>query len=216
MSDAHLLHNKHPDKLSRGLDISVSAIVLRARPFRDSDLMAQILTPSMGKLSVIGRHARGSKKRFPSSLDVFDRGTARLAREKNGALSVKEFTPAHSLIKLRANLDKLTLASLLCESFDLVLQENTGEDSSDIFEVLDLSLNAIDEAEDLRTALRATVVALTSLTKREGIIDLSAHTAGSRALNANLDAIERFSEKRLMTRSTLAQVIERASKHPSA
>jgi DNA repair protein RecO len=178
--------------------------------------MAQILTPSMGKLSVIGRHARGSKKRFPSSLDVFDRGTARLAREKNGALSVKEFTPAHSLIKLRANLDKLTLASLLCESFDLVLQENTGEDSSDIFEVLDLSLNAIDEAEDLRTALRATVVALTSLTKREGIIDLSAHTAGSRALNANLDAIERFSEKRLMTRSTLAQVIERASKHPSA
>lgn len=212
MSDANLLHNKHPDKLSRGLDISVSAIVLRARPFRDSDLMAQILTPSMGKVSVIGRHARGSKKRFPSSLDLFDRGTARLAREKNGALCVKEFTPAHSLMKMRTNLDKLTLASLLCESFDLVLQENTGEDSSDIFEVLDLALNAIDEADEIRVALRATVVALTSLTKREGIIDLSSLTTGSRALNANLDAIERFSEKRLMTRSALAQMIERASK----
>lgn len=212
MSDANLLHNKHPDKLSRGLDISVSAIVLRARPFRDSDLMAQILTPSMGKVSVIGRHARGSKKRFPSSLDLFDRGTARLAREKNGALCVKEFTPAHSLVKVRTNLDKLTLASLLCESFDVVLQENTGEDSSDIFEVLDLALNAVDEADELKVALRATVVALTSLTKREGIIDLTTLSAGSRALNANLDAIERFSEKRLMTRSALAQMVERASK----
>ena len=208
MSDGSIEHDKHPERLARGLDISVSAIVLRARPFRDSDLMAQLLTPSMGKVSVIGRHARGSKKRFPSSLDLFDRGTARLSREKNGALSVKEFTPSHSLVKLRANLDKLTLASLLCECFDLVLQENTGEDSSETFEILDLSLNAIDEANDLRTSLRATLVALISLTKREGIIDLSNLPPGSRALNATLDAIERFSEKRLMTRSSLAPILK--------
>jgi recombinational DNA repair protein (RecF pathway) len=161
----------------------------------------------MGKVSVIGRHARGSKKRFPSSLDLFDRGTARLSREKNGALSIKEFTPSHSLVKLRANLDKLTLASLLCECFDLVLQENTGEDSSETFEILDLSLNAIDESSDLRTSLRATLVALVSLTKREGIIDLSALPPGSRALNAALDAVERFSEKRLMTRSALGPIL---------
>jgi recombinational DNA repair protein (RecF pathway) len=208
MSDGSITHDKHPERLARGLDISVSAIVLRARPFRDSDLMAQLLTPSMGKVSVIGRHARGSKKRFPSSLDLFDRGTARLSREKNGALSIKEFTPSHSLVKLRANLDKLTLASLLCECFDLVLQENTGEDSSETFEILDLSLNAIDEASDLRTSLRATLVALVSLTKREGIIDLSALPPGSRALNAALDAVERFSEKRLMTRSALAPILK--------
>lgn len=208
MSDGSITHDKHPERLARGLDISVSAIVLRARPFRDSDLMAQLLTPSMGKVSVIGRHARGSKKRFPSSLDLFDRGTARLSREKNGALSIKEFTPSHSLVKLRANLDKLTLASLLCECFDLVLQENTGEDSSETFEILDLSLNAIDEASDLRTSLRATLVALVSLTKREGIIDLSTLPPGSRALNAALDAVERFSEKRLMTRSALAPILK--------
>lgn len=208
MSSNRIERDKQPELLARGLDISVSAIVLRARPFRDSDLMAQLLTPTMGKVSVIGRHARGSKKRFPSSLDLFDRGVARLSREKNGALSVKEFTPSHSLVKLRANLDKLTLASLLCESFDLVLQENTGEDSSEVFEILDLSLNAIDEASDLRTALRATLVALVSLCKREGLVDLSAHPPGTRTLNASLDAIERFSEKRLMTRSALEPVIK--------
>jgi recombinational DNA repair protein (RecF pathway) len=208
MSNTRLKHDKLPEKLARGLDISVSGIVLRSRPFRDSDLMAQLLTPTLGKVSVIGRHARGSKKRFPSSLDVFDRGVARLSREKSGALCVKEFTPSHSLVKLRANLDKLTLASLLCESFDVVLQEDTGEDSSEVFEILDLSLNAIDESTELRIALRATLVALTSLTKREGIIDLSNHPPGSRALNAILDSIERFSERKLMTRSTLAQIMK--------
>ena len=211
MSSTNLTHDKHADNLARGQEISVSAIVLRARPFRDSDLMAQILTPSMGKVSVIGRHARGSKKRFPSSLDLFDRGIARLAREKSGAICVKEFTPSHSLVKLRGSLEKLTLASLLCESFDLVLQENSGEDSVDIFEVLDLSLNAIDEASDLRTALRATLVAIVTLTKREGIIDLSAHPAGSRVLNAALDAIERFAERKLQTRGVVNDLVERVA-----
>jgi recombinational DNA repair protein (RecF pathway) len=212
MSSSNLPTDKLPEKLARGQDVTVPAIVLRARPFRDNDLMAQLLTPSLGKVSVIGRHARGSKKRFPSSLDLFDRGSARLSLEKSGSICVKEFTPSHSLVKLRGNLDKLTLASLLCECFDLVLQENSGEDSAEIFEVLDLSLNAIDEALELRTGLRATLVALTTLAKREGIIDLTSHPPGSRTLHAILQAIERFSERRLMTKSSLEPLIERLSR----
>ena len=173
--------------------------------------MAQILTPTMGKISVIARHARGSRKRFPSSLDVFDRGTARLSKEKSGAFSIKEFTPSHSLQKLRSNLDKLTLASLVCESFELVVQENTGEDSTKLFEILDLSLNAIDEASEVKTMLRATLVALVSLTQAEGIIDLSEHPPGSAVLNATLNAIERFCERKLLTRSTVNEIITRLS-----
>ena len=209
MSDTNLITDNDAEKFTKGCDLAVSAIVLRARPYRDSDLMAQLLTPSMGKISVIGRHARGSKKRFPSSLDLFDRGIARISRERSGAFSIKEFTPSHSLVKLRGDLDKLTLASLLCESFDLVLQENTGEDSNEIFEILDLSLNAIDEASEVRASLRATLLAITSLTKREGIIDLSTHPAGSHSLYAALGAIERFSERRLMTRSLVEELVAR-------
>lgn len=209
MSEANLPHNNPLETLRRGLDVAVPAIVLKARAFRDSDLMAQILTPTIGKVSVIARHARGSKKRFPSSLDLFDRGTARLAREKNGAFSIKEFTPSHSLQKLRTNLDKLTLASLLCECFELVIQENTGEDSARLFELLDLSLNAIDEALDVKTMLRATLVALVSLTQAEGIIDLSEHPPGSAVLNATLNAIERFCERKLLTRSSVNMIISK-------
>jgi recombinational DNA repair protein (RecF pathway) len=209
MFETNLLHNNPLERLRRGLDVAVPAIVLRARPFRDSDLMAHLLTPSMGKISAIARHARGSRKRFPSSLDLFDRGTARLTREKNGALSVKEFTPSHSLVKLRSDLDKLTLASLLCEVFDLTIQENTGEDSGEIFEILDLSLNAIDEAAELKTALRATLVAVVSIAKREGIIDLSTSAPGSRTLSIALDSIERFCERKLLTKSSLEPIVRR-------
>ena len=211
MSETNLPHNTPRETLRRGLDVSAPAIVLKARAFRDNDLMAQILTPTMGKISVIARHARGSRKRFPSSLDVFDRGTARLSREKSGAFSIKEFTPSHSLQKLRSNLDKLTLASLVCESFELVVQENTGEDSSKLFEILDLSLNAIDEASEVKTMLRATLVALVSLTQAEGIIDLSEHPPGSAVLNATLNAIERFCERKLLTRSSVNEIIGKLS-----
>jgi len=204
-------HTETSEKLRRGQDITTPALVLRIRPHRDSDIMANLLTPTLGKIAVIARHARGSRKRFPSSLDLFDRGAARLTREKNGALGVKEFTPSHSLQKIRADLDKLTLASLLCETFDLLLQEESGEDSRIVFEILDLSLNAIDEAPDLKGSLRAVYVALSSLTKQAGIADLSEVPPGSRALSMALDAIERFTERRLATRSTLGPMLKKIS-----
>jgi recombinational DNA repair protein (RecF pathway) len=210
MSESNVISDNYADLLSKGGEVSVSAIVLRARPYRDSDLMAQILTPVLGKISVIGRHARGSKKRFPSSLDIFDRGVARVAKERGGYLGVKEFTPSHSLMKVRSDLDKLALASLLCEGFDLIIQEDQAlHGQAVLFEVLDLALNAIDEATEIKQSLRAATLALSSLAKHEGIIDLSAHQPGSRLLNAALDSIERFAERKLMTRAMVNQIIER-------
>lgn len=199
------------EQIKRGQETTVSAIVLRVTPFRESDLIGHLLTPSMGKISVIARHARGSRKRFPSSLDLFDRGSARLTVEKSGALGVKEFSPSHSLVRIRHDLDKLTLASLLCEAFDLVVPEHGGHATPHLFEVLDLSLNAVDEAPDIRSSLRATFIALASLTQDSGIADVSSATPGSRALSGLLDIIERFCERRLMTRSCLGPIIKRAA-----
>jgi len=199
--------------LKRGTDMTVPALVVRIRPYRDSDLMAHILTPSLGKLSVIARHARGSRKRFPSSLDLFDRGNARLSVEKSGAISIKEFSPSHSLRWVRDDLDKLTLASLMCEAFDLIIQED-GEEagSAELFEILDLSLNALDEAKRAKDCLRASYIALTALTKRAGIIDLSEAPPGSKALTKLMEAIENFCERPLITRSALQTLFSRAAK----
>lgn len=202
-------HLPPTEKLRIGQDLAVPALVLRVRPYRDSDIIAHMLTPSLGKISAIARHARGSRKRFPSSLDLFDRGTVRIVRERNGALGIKEFTPSHSLQKLRGDLDKLILASLLCEAFDLILQEDSAEDSTQTFEVLDLALNAVDEATELKGALRAVYLALVSLTQQGGITNLGSAAPGTRALAQLLDAIEAFCEKRLMTRSSLEPILKR-------
>lgn len=199
------------EHLKRGQETTTPAVVLRVTPFRESDLIGHLLTPTMGKISVIARHARGSRKRFPSSLDLFDRGAARLTVEKSGALGVKEFSPSHSLVRIRHDLDKLTLASLLCEAFDLVVPEHAGHASPHLFEILDLSLNAIDEAQDVKGSLRAAFIALASLTQDSGIADVSSATPGSRALASLLDTIERFCERRLMTRSSLGPIIKRAA-----
>lgn len=199
------------EQLKRGQDVAVPALVLRVYPFRDNDLMAHLLTPSIGRISVVARHARGSRKRFPSSLDIFDRGTARLTVEKSGALGVKEFTPSHSLTRVRYDLDKLTLASLLCESFDVVIPDEGEVTSPRMFEVLDLSLNAIDEASEIKGALRATFIGLASLAQESGIADISTDAPGSRALMMVLDAIERFTERRLMTKASLKDTIKKAA-----
>jgi hypothetical protein len=199
------------EQLKRGQDVAVPALVLRVYPFRDNDLMAHLLTPSIGKISVVARHARGSRKRFPSSLDIFDRGTARLTVEKSGAFGVKEFTPSHSLTRVRYDLDKLTLASLLCEAFDVVIPDEGEVTSPRMFEVLDLSLNAIDESPDVKGALRATFIGLASLAQESGIADIATDAPGSRALMMVLDAIERFTERRLMTKASLKDTIKKAA-----
>lgn len=209
MTEPQNRNSNTPDRPKKGEECSLPALVLRVTPFRESDLIGHLLTPTMGKISVIARHARGSRKRFPSSLDLFDRGIARLTVEKSGALGIKEFTPSHSLVKIRYDLDKLTLASLLCEAFDLVIQEEEGVVAPKMFEVLDLSLNAIEEAEDLRGSLRATFIALASLTQTSGIADVSAAAPSSHAFRHLLDSIEHFCERRLMTRSTVMESLKR-------
>ncbi len=199
--------------LQRGQDLTLPALVLRVTPFRDSDLMAHLLTPSLGKISTIARHARGSRKRFPSSLDLFDRGNARLTLEKSGAVGIREFSPSHSLKRVRDNLDKLTLASLMCEAFDIVLQEDGGDSGSpEIFEILDLSLNALDEAMGAKECLRATYIALSSLTKRAGIADLTSTPPSSKALMHLMGSIETFCERPLMTRSPLDALFSKAAR----
>jgi hypothetical protein len=63
----------------------------------------------------------------------------------------------------------------------------------------------------VKGSLRATFIALASLTQDSGIADVSSATPGSRALSHLLDTIERFCERRLMTRSALKEIIKRVA-----
>lgn len=56
---------------SRQRNLLVSALVLRKIEYADSDLIVQVLTDSLGQLSVMARAARASKRRFAGGIEPF-------------------------------------------------------------------------------------------------------------------------------------------------
>lgn len=178
--------------------------------------MAHILTPGMGKISAVARHARGSRRRFPAALDLFDRGSTTLGCEKSGILALKSFTPIHSLITLRRDLDKLSLASAITESFDLAIPEGDTTNAAELFQLFDLALNAVNEAGDLRGALKATAIACLRLGALSGYLPAEETAPSAHALKNALIAVERFSQRKLLTKTTVFEVIERFSKQVRA
>ena len=177
--------------------------------------MAHLLTPELGKISAVARHARGSRKRFPAALDLFDRGTAVIGVERSGILALKSFTPVHSLTAMRRDLDKLTLASTVAELFDLVVQEREESAALELFQLFDLALNAIDEAADLRSSLKALTITCLRLGAISGYLAEEDAAPSVHTLKRSMIAAERFVQRKLLTKSTTFDVIERFSRASS-
>ena len=192
-------------------ETTVQAIVIRTQEYGEGDLIVRLMTNSLGKVACMARHARKSKKRFPSNIDIFDQGRFTLKRGRGELYSLMAMTPTIGLKTIRTDLDKLTAASLLCESFDFVLLEGAVESyTAELFELLDLSLNALDESTDLRSILKALHTALLFLVARSGVGKAeSFEQAGTRSLRALLDCVENFAERPLNTRSTIEMVMDR-------
>lgn len=165
--------------------LQCEAIIVKVYPYSESSIIARAISPSLGKVGLIARHARNSKKRFPSSIDVFDRGTFELGTAQRGLIPVNSFSPSRTLRTLREDLDKLALAELICESFDALVQEEGGQHESrdevghglgqanieSIYELLRLGLESVDEAPDTTHAMRGTFLCLRSLLQLSGFVD---------------------------------------------
>lgn len=165
--------------------LQCEAIIVKVYPYSESSVIARAISPSLGKIGLIARHARNSKKRFPSSIDVFDRGIFELSTAQRGLSPITSFSPSRTLRTLRSDLDKLALAELICESFDALVQEEGGHEESgsekahglsygnaeSIYELLRLGLESIDEAPDTTHAMRGTFLCLRSLLQLSGFVD---------------------------------------------
>ncbi|RMD85563.1 MAG: DNA repair protein RecO [Candidatus Dadabacteria bacterium] len=83
-------------------EIRTRALVLRRRPFGESDWIVVLLTESAGKLSAIARGARRSRRRFAGPvLDPFQEVEARITRRPRSELA---FLHECGLLKDRAAL----------------------------------------------------------------------------------------------------------------
>ena len=62
------------------------ALILRSVDFGESDRILHLLVPEHGRLTVIAKGARRSRKRFPGTLDFFNHLNVTLSRRRAGAM----------------------------------------------------------------------------------------------------------------------------------
>ena len=182
-------------------------IVLRAWPSREADLVLTIFTRELGKIAVVAKHARNSRRRFPGGFDPFDQGIFQL-KTGRGLAYLESFQRMPTLRNIRRNLDKMTAASVLNEGFDVLIHEDAKVETS-LFDLLDLGLKSIDQAETLAEILRALHVSLSSLLKICGFLDDTfAQAPSANNLIKLIDHLQKCGERQILSRSALEVVIE--------
>jgi DNA repair protein RecO (recombination protein O) len=131
------------------------AILLRSVDFGESDRIVHLLTEQGARLTAIAKSARRSHRRFPGTLDVFNRlqveGRTR-PRSEMAFLERARLVEAH--LGLRASVGRYALASFIVEMLDRLAPEGgTSVDSRRLFTFTRESLALLASIEP-RPALR--------------------------------------------------------------
>lgn len=140
-----------------------SAVILRMTEYGDRDLIVVMLTESSGRVDVIARGAKGSK-RFSGHLGLFYVVDFLAQSRSTGALAtLKEVRVIRGFIGLSQHLERLATASVLAESF--VKSSVSEETDPDAFHLAVSSLARLDtcDAEQCLAVMCHSVVHLLRL-----------------------------------------------------
>ena len=133
--------------------IRCEAILLRAVDYGESDRIVHLLTESGGRLTAIAKAARRSHRRFPGTLDVFNRlrveGRSR-PRQAMAFLERARLVDAH--LGLRTGAGRYALASFLIEMLERLAPEGApGPDAGRLFEFAAESLGLLARTDPTPT-----------------------------------------------------------------
>ncbi len=190
---------------------TVEGTVLRIFPCGESDLVVRLLTPNRGKIAVIAKYVRKSKKRFASGLDLFDRGRFSIRSphsDSNSTLAVlQDFAPEGGYRELRVNIGKIVGASLLCECYDFLIPEHVANDP-EAYRLLQLGLTAVDAATDLKQTLKGCFVSICQLMLHSGFVSTDQLPAPSaNGLLSLVRLVEAHAERELASKPSLIEVL---------
>ena len=116
--------------------VTVTGLIIRTVDYKESDRLVSIFTDEMGLVSAMARGARSMRSRYLSSTMQFCYG--RFVLYKKGDLYwIRETELLESFFKLRDSIDKLALASYLCDVLGFVTVEEAEHD------LLRLALNSL-------------------------------------------------------------------------
>lgn len=120
------------------------AIVLRARPYGESDKIVTFLTEDFGKLTGIAKGALRSRRRFVNSLEPFSLVTLRFEERSHSALAF--IAGAELLLGMRqlaSSLERISYAAYLVEITDGLVGER--EENAAVFRHLRDGLRHLEQ-----------------------------------------------------------------------
>ncbi|MBI5845253.1 MAG: DNA repair protein RecO [Deltaproteobacteria bacterium] len=131
--------------------VKTRAVPIRITPYAETDLIVSLFTESAGKVAVMARAAKKSRRRFGGSLELLGLADVVYARSaRGGSLPVlSESVQLEAFEGIRRDVLRFALASLWAEILDKWLPE--GECAEAVFTLFTGSLGALSQkpAEEL-------------------------------------------------------------------
>lgn len=121
--------------------LATVAIVLRSRPYGESDKIVTFLTEDVGKLTGIGKGAKNSRRRFANCLDPFTRVRLHYQTRPGASLAFLERCDLLQSAGGLADPTKFAYGSYLLELIDQLTVE--GQPARELFELLREGLDAL-------------------------------------------------------------------------
>lgn len=182
--------------------------MIRVIPSAEADLIVAIIDEQGEKHVAIAKQARKSRKRFGSSLDLFDFGRFEATSGRGGLPMLQSFIPEPGFRRIRDSLSKISCASVLAEAIDLLIPEGHADQGTHSpFEVAREALLEINDSSDLKSELRALYTGLSRILEFSGYHDKeSERTPSLHALRLTISHLERCVERRLKSRESLELV----------
>ncbi len=144
-------------------------LVIASTPYRESDLILEVLFEEVGKHSVIARGARKSKRRFFGGIEIFEYGRFSLSKTKNrNILQLDGISERVFLEGLRKNLFSFQASSLLIEVASKLIPEEDPE-AALLLPVLQKTLHHLSKNKDKPQCMAILCYGILEICKHSGI-----------------------------------------------
>jgi recombinational DNA repair protein (RecF pathway) len=117
--------------------IRSEAVLLRSVDFGESDRIVHFLTSDRGRLTAIAKGARRSRRRFPGTLDVFNRLEIEGRLKPRASMAfLEQARLVDPFLGIRTDAARYALASFLAEMLDRLSPEGLrGEEAERLYAV---------------------------------------------------------------------------------
>jgi DNA repair protein RecO (recombination protein O) len=119
-------------------------VVLHARAFADAHRIVEVMTAEEGRVCLLARGARASRRRFAGALDLFVSLRMQVSAGR-GLWSLAGADVLTQRLGLRTDLDRIRRASHLCDCVRCLVPEHAP--APEIYAALTASLDRLDRAE---------------------------------------------------------------------